>query len=161
MVKIQMRSLALSLFISIALNSWAADTPSNMPNPADTSDLMRQAREAIQQRDWGLSLSLLEQAQSSGLDSDDLHNLLGYSLRMKRPPDVERAIRHYQLALQRNPNHLGAHEYLGEAYLMIDDLPSAQKHLNILRELCVQVACEEYRDLQRAIEIYSKSNRSK
>lgn len=92
------------------------------------------------------------------MDSDDLHNLLGYSLRMKRTPDVQRAIRHYQLVLKRNPNHLGAHEYLGEAYLMLNDLPSAQRHLNILRELCAQVACEEYLDLQRAIENYSTSN---
>lgn len=154
----QCRALAFVLMLLVAPKAWPADTPSNMPVPGDASDLIEQARVAIQQRDWELSLSLLEQAQSSGLDSDDLHNLLGYSLRMKRTPDVQRAIRHYQLALKRNPNHLGAHEYLGEAYLMLNDLPSAQRHLNILRELCAQVACEEYFDLQRAIENYSTSN---
>ena len=151
-----MRALALSLVASMALNGWAADTPSNMPGPGDTSDLMVQARSAVQQRNWEQAVSLLEQANSLGLDSDDLHNLLGYSLRKKRAPDVQRAIRHYQLALERNPNHLGAHEYLGEAHLMLDDLLAAQKHLTILRELCGSVDCEEYRDLQRAIGEYSK-----
>jgi len=82
----QCRALAFVLMLLVAPKAWPADTPSNMPAPGDAPDMMEQARVAIQQRDWELSLSLLEQAQSSGLDSDDLHNLLGYSLRMKRAP---------------------------------------------------------------------------
>ncbi len=148
--------MVATLLACVALNAFAADTPSNMPAPADASDLMQQARVAIQQRDWVQALSVLEQAHSQGLDSADLHNLLGYSLRMKPAPDVQRAVHHYQSALMRNPGHLGAHEYLGEAYLMLGDVPAAQKHLAILRELCGSVDCEEYRDLQRAIGEYLK-----
>lgn len=154
MTRWRARSLSLAGFMAVSV--WAADTPSNMPGPGEASGLMGQARAAIQQHDWDLALALLEQAHAVGLDSADLHNLLGYSLRMKRTPDVKRAVQHYQLALDRNPSHLGVHEYLGEAYLMLDDPQSAQRHLDILRKLCAQVDCEERRDLERAVADYLK-----
>lgn len=32
---------------------------------------------------------------------------------------LDLAFKHYQRALQLDPRHLGAHEYIGEAYLML------------------------------------------
>lgn len=140
------------LTVVVAVTAWAADTPSNMPVPAGPADLLKPVRRAIQERDWGKALVLLQEASSSGLDSADLHNLLGYTLRMKPTPEVQLAIKHYRFALARNPTHLGAHEYLGEAYLMYGDLAAAQNQLRLLGELCGRLGCEEYRDLQQAIE---------
>jgi tetratricopeptide (TPR) repeat protein len=134
--------------------AWSADTPSNMSAP--TADALLPARQAIERRDWPAALALLEQARQNGLDSDDLHNLLGYALRKHNPAQVERAIHHYQLALQRNPRHLGALEYLGEAYLMQGNVPAAQKQLAMLKTLCNPAACNEYQDLQAAIEQHQK-----
>jgi len=46
-----------------------------------------------------------------------------------------------------------AHEYLGEAYLMVDDLARAEEHLSALRGICL-IPCEEYGDLEKAIAAY-------
>jgi len=35
----------------------------------------------------------------------------------------------YEKALALDPRHLGAHEYIGEAYLALDDLAKAKEHL--------------------------------
>ncbi|HSR81719.1 MAG TPA: hypothetical protein VLL28_13170 [Hyphomicrobiaceae bacterium] len=47
----------------------------------------------------------------------------------------------------------GAHEYIGEAYLITGDLPGAQRHLAALKESCL-LRCEELTDLERASEQY-------
>jgi hypothetical protein len=54
------------------------------------------------------------------------------------------------------PSTGGAHEYIGEAYLVLDDLPRAKEHLRTLDSLCM-FSCSEYRDLKRAVEAYEKS----
>jgi tetratricopeptide (TPR) repeat protein len=149
-------SLALLLTACLAASpAWPADTPSNMA--ASEADGLVAARQAIGRRDWQAALAQLEQARQNGLDSDDLHNLLGYALRKHHPANVERAIHHYQLALQRNPRHLGALEYLGEAYLMQGNVAGAQRQLATLKTLCDPVACEEYQDLLAAIEQHQRS----
>ena len=56
-------------------------------------------------------------------------------------------------ALRLNPRHRGAHEYIGEAYLMVDDVPKAEEHLAALKRICL-IACEEYEDLEKAIADY-------
>ena len=59
-------------------------------------------------------------------------------------------------ALAIDPKHKGAHEYIGEAYLMLDNLPKAKEHLATLSSLCL-ITCGEYRDLKRAVDAYEKS----
>ncbi|PYO35081.1 MAG: hypothetical protein DMD86_07480, partial [Candidatus Rokuibacteriota bacterium] len=55
--------------------------------------------------------------------------------------------------LELIPRHRGAHEYLGEAYLMVNDLARAEEHLSALRGICL-IPCEEYGDLEKAIAAY-------
>ncbi len=57
--------------------------------------------------------------------------------------------------LQLNPRHRGAHEYAGEAYLMVNDLAKAEEHLGALRTICL-IPCEEYEDLKKAIADYRR-----
>ena len=78
----------------------------------------------------------------------DIQNYLGYSYRKSGKLDL--AFTHYNQALALNPRHRGAHEYIGEAYLIKGDLKSAQKHLAALREIC-SLPCEELTDLEREI----------
>ena len=53
------------------------------------------------------------------------------------------------------PAHKGAHEYMGEAFLMKNDLTGAQKQLAELERIC-QKNCDEYRDLAQAIDDYKE-----
>jgi tetratricopeptide (TPR) repeat protein len=155
--------VAMSTFILLgmlalgaaATSAWAADTPSNMSS--NEADPLAAARQAIDQRDWSMALSLLTQARQSGQDSADLHNLLGYALRKHNPAQVEQAIQHYRWALERNPQHLGALEYLGEAYLMQGNLQAAQRQLATLAAVCGRSGCEEYQELLAAIQQYQKA----
>ena len=70
---------------------------------------------------------------------------------------IEASIKGAQVTIHVEPEykakHKGAHEYIGEAYLIVNDLPKAEEHLAALKQIC-QVACEEYEDLQKAINAY-------
>ena len=57
------------------------------------------------------------------------------------------------MALEIDPEHAGAHEYLGELYLMRDQKNQAIKMLSKLETL-VGKNSEEYKDLLEAIENY-------
>jgi len=63
------------------------------------------------------------------------------------------AFKHYQRALQLDPRHRGAHEYIGEAYLMANNLTKAEEHLAALQRICL-IPCEEYDDLKKAVAEY-------
>jgi hypothetical protein len=68
---------------------------------------------------------------------------------------MDLAFKHYARALQLNPRHRGAHEYVGEAYLMINSLSKAEEHLAALQKICL-IPCEEYEDLRKQIEVFRK-----
>ena len=93
---------------------------------------------------------LLEQRDSSNADA---YNWLGYATRKNGDPAASIPI--YQKALVIDPKHRGAHEYIGEAYLMVGDLAKAKEHLARLDKLCF-FPCEEYRDLKKAVQEYEK-----
>ena len=57
------------------------------------------------------------------------------------------------MALEIDPEHAGAHEYLGELYLMRDQKNQAMRILSKLENL-VGKNGEEYKDLLQAIENY-------
>jgi tetratricopeptide (TPR) repeat protein len=83
----------------------------------------------------------------------DMQNYIGYSYRRLR--QLGPAIGHYQQALILNPSHRGAHEHLGEAYLVLGEPTKAEQHLAALENLCL-LPCAEYDDLRRAIAAYKR-----
>ena len=86
-------------------------------------------------------------------DAANLHNELGYTFR--KLGRLDKAFEHYKRALAIDPRHRGAHEYIGEAYLMKGDVASAEKHLEALRSICA-LPCDEMRDLQAAVETHRR-----
>ena len=96
----------------------------------------------------------LEAYTAQVTDNADAENWLGYAYR--KTGDLDEAFAHYDRALTLNPRHRGAHEYLGEAYLMAGNLSKAQEHLKILQGLCG--SCEEYTMLHRSIDEYMHRN---
>ena len=84
-------------------------------------------------------------------DSADLNNYLGYTHRNLK--QFEPAFKYYKRAIELDPRHRGAHEYIGEAYLLVGDLPNAEKHLAALRGICL-LPCEELEDLEKAVAAY-------
>jgi hypothetical protein len=61
--------------------------------------------------------------------------------------------KHYNEALRIEPKHRGANEYLGEAYLMVNNVAKAKEQLATLDRICF-LSCKEYSDLKRSIAEY-------
>ena len=88
-------------------------------------------------------------------DDADLLNLYAFSQRKLNKFDI--ALENYQKALQIDPEHRGANEYLGELYLILDQPDKAEERLEVLDRECF-FGCEEYDELKQAIEDYRKQN---
>ena len=110
-----------------------------------------QAKVAIEARNYAAALPLLQQVVAKDPQNADAYNLMGYATRKAGDPNG--SLRYYTTALQIDPKHLGAHEYIGEAYLMLDRPQEAEQHLARLDSLCL-FGCSEYRMLKTAIANY-------
>jgi Flp pilus assembly protein TadD len=110
------------------------------------------AKEAIAAKDWERASYYLKYVRS---EDPEVYNLRGYSFR--HLGKFDEAFRNYKIALDTDPNHRGAHEYVGEAYLMTNNLPMAEQHLAALERICGK-NCEEYNDLAHEISEYKKKH---
>lgn len=108
---------------------------------------------AIENKDWNAAIESLNKAEEKSKDSADIHNLLGYAYRNLR--NYEQAFKHYEQAIKLNPRHRSAREYLGEAYLLINNLEKAQDELHRLEELCPR-GCRQLDMLKAKIEEVKK-----
>ena len=124
-----------------------ADPAETDPDLAATDQDYAAARQAIVAKQWEQAIVRLRKAEARHPDHADLQNYLGYAHRNLKQFDA--AFRHYKRAIELEPRHRGAHEYIGEAYLMVGDVPNAEKHLAALRAICL-LPCEELADLEKA-----------
>ena len=143
---------ALGMATQIAVGVPYEDSPDASISDADYAA----GKAAIDKKNWPEAVKRLQQAALRAPDSADLHNYLGFSYRKLGKMDL--AFGHYKRSLEANPRHLGAHEYIGEAYLMVNNLPKAKEHLARLDRLCT-FGCEEYTDLKKAVAQYEVKKR--
>jgi len=85
----------------------------------------------------------------------DVYNLLGFSLR--KTGDAKQAYTFYRKALEFDPEHKGALEYLGELYVEIGQIDKARENVVLLKKLC-PAGCEELADLEQAIAAAPKAS---
>lgn len=78
----------------------------------------------------------------------DVYNLMGFSLR--KTGDTKQALTFYRKALDFDPQHKGALEYLGELYVETGQIDKAKENVAMLKKLCPG-GCEELSDLERAV----------
>jgi cytochrome c-type biogenesis protein CcmH/NrfG len=123
------------------------------PAPSDPPSY-RAGVEAIRAGDFPKAIALLKEHVADKPGDANGWNWLGYASR--KTGDLDAAFSHYRKALTIDPKHRGAHEYIGEAYLMAKDPAKAEEHLKILDRLCF-LPCEEFSDLKKAIAAYRKS----
>lgn len=141
--------------VSLSINALAAGggggggMDSVPSKPVDPN--FAQAKAAIEARNYTAALPLLQQVVAKDPRNADAYNLMGYATR--KSGDANGSLRYYTTALQIDPKHLGAHEYIGEAYLMLDRPQEAEQHLARLDSLCL-FGCSEYRMLKTAIANY-------
>jgi Flp pilus assembly protein TadD len=141
----------LLIAAAIAPASYAVESDSDPVAAADPD--YAGGKKAIEARDWNTAIGSFSAAALRAPDNADIQNYLGFAHRNAGKLDL--ALRHYQRALKLDPRHRGAHEYIGEAYLMMKDLGKAEEHLAALDRICL-LPCEEYSDLKARIAAYKK-----
>jgi Flp pilus assembly protein TadD len=147
-------ALAAAIATGTALTCHAVEWDDD-PQAAAADPDYAAGRKAIEAKDWNGAIKFFSTAALRAPDNADIQNYLGFAHR--KAGKLEPAFKHYKRALELNRRHRGAHEYIGEAYLIAGDLASAQKHVEALRMICL-LPCEELGDLEREIAAYIKKS---
>ncbi len=152
--------LPLSLVMAPSLIAPVEAMPSSIdtPPPAARNNDFNDAKSAIAKADWPTAISLLQKVAAKEPKNPEAFNLLGYATR--KSGDARGSLQHYQTALSLDPKHLGANEYIGEAYLMLGDVAKAEEHLKRLDELCT-FGCKEQAELKEQIETFKRTGKMK
>jgi len=156
-----MKSILSSVAVTLALA--VASTPAMPAAEPDPLDVLvgnnpdfAQGKRAVEARDWKAAIMWLTAADKRAGRNADIQNYLGFAYR--NDGQLDASFKHYEQALKIDPRHRGAHEYIGEAYLMTRNLAKAEEHLAALKRVC-PAFCEEYDDLNKKIADYRARNK--
>lgn len=133
--------------------------------PSGDADYAK-AIKARESKDWVTMINNLLRVVDRRPWHDNAHTLLGYGYR--QIGRYERALEHYEKALAHNPNHRGALEYMGVAFLHMGRLDRAEEMRARLLKVCRTVAvtfsdgafgsgCEEWEMLDTIIAVYRET----
>jgi Flp pilus assembly protein TadD len=143
-----------------ALAGWpvadalAASTGNSKPSASDSGSDYDDGLALVEKGDFEGARDAFQKAVQADPTSADAYNMLAYSQR--RLGQLDDAFDNYGKALALDPEHKGAHEYVGEAYLMTGNLEKAEAHLATLQKLCPG-GCEESWMLLKSVERYKES----
>ena len=145
-----LRMSALGILLAVLLvapsslidRALAVDTITSSDAPDLTS-----VRAKIKAKDFKAALAELTPMLQT-YQHADVYNLMGFCLR--KTGDAKQAYTFYRKALDFNPQHLGALEYLGELYVETGQMDKAKENVVLLTKLCPN-GCEELADLKKAI----------
>jgi Flp pilus assembly protein TadD len=143
-------STAIAAFATIA----AADPYEADPDLAARDEDYAAGRKAVDMSNWVEAVRLFKRTELRYPDHADVQNVLGFSYRNLK--QYEMALQHYRRAIELDPRHRGAHEYIGETYLLMGDLAGAERHLAALRDICL-LPCDELDNLEGAIAKFRRS----
>ena len=149
--------IRIFIFTLLFSSSIFAASTESTDTSASASDqvnkLYDKAYELVYAEKFDKSLKLLKKIAKRddlGEMKADVYNLLGFSYRKNDNPDLDKAFESYKIALEANPEHAGAHEYLGELYLKMGDKFMAEEMLAKL-ETIAGTSSDEYKKLKKAI----------
>ena len=157
------QGMALVLLWSLTSAAPAgAITGDEPPPPADAAqDDYAAGLAAFEAGDWRAVIDRMAEVIAVRPWHADAYNRTGFAYR--KLGDYVRALAFYDKALELNPHHRGALEYLGEAWLELDRPDAAQALLERLATECRRIAsgagdwrasCEEWQDLKAAYDAY-------
>ena len=145
-------ALIAGLGLAPVLSSAPAYAVDNMSS-TDAPDLTS-VRTKINAKDYAGALAELREL-ADDVQHADVYNLMGYTLR--KAGDFKTSLTYYTKAIEMQPEHKAAREYLGELYVETGNMEKAKEQLAVLAKLC-PAGCEEREDLQKAISAKSASN---
>ena len=156
-----LRVLAVCLLVAVCAallaklpgaEAEAAGANRSLPSSASKNGNFERGQQALRDGGWQEAVDYFEKAVADDAKNADAYNLMGYSYR--RMGKADPAFEAYTKALELNPRHMGALEYLGETYLLVGDLAQAEAQLALLKDLCRR-RCKEADKLRKAIARYN------
>lgn len=111
------------------------------------SDKTNYAYHLAKKGEYQAALNLLDTLQNQ--NTKEAWNYRGYATRKLGRTDE--GMGYYQKSIALDPNYAKVREYLGEAWMIKGRPDLAKEQLDIIKSLC-GVKCEEYRDLDAAIQ---------
>ncbi len=148
-----MRRSALWLSVLLVAGSATGTLAVDVVSSRDAPDLAS-VRAKIKAKDYKAALAELTPMLATQQHAD-VYNLMGFSLR--KTGDTKQAYTFYRKALDFDPEHKGALEYLGELYVETGEIEKARQNVALLKQLCPS-GCEELTDLEQAIAGGAKVN---
>ena len=154
-LRIVLPALLLALLLALAaapatgVLAMGNDRPSTPAAPAKPVDAnFTEGKKAVDAGNWAGAEAAMGRAAAADPSNADAFNYMGYAQR--KQGKFNEAFANYQKALAINPEHKGAHEYIGEAYLETNNLPKAEEHLKALDKICL-FSCKEYTELKARV----------
>jgi tetratricopeptide (TPR) repeat protein len=135
--------------VAAIIISFAAVAPALAVDNIESADApdLTSVQSKIAAKDYAGALTELRGIAETTQQAD-VYNLMGFTLR--KTGDYRTSLTYYTKALELQPDHKAAHEYLGELYVETGDMVKAKDQLATLAKLC-PAGCEELDDLQKAI----------
>lgn len=143
-----MKKLVLCFCLLAASFAFAAGSSTTEVESTD----LEKVQALVEAQNYSEAVSLLKILLNRE-ESADYHNYMAYSLRNLEQYDE--SMEHYMLALELEPEHLGANEYLGELYLRLGELDKAQGQLDALASFGCEAGCLEFDTLAEVINTFT------
>lgn len=147
------RALTLAAFLALCGTQVLA---MGTPAAEDAAEKYKDAVAAVEKKDYRGAISLLKDVIEQDSRNADALNYLGFSYR--KLGDFNQALSFYKRALDVSPDHKGANEYIGQAYLGLNQPALADSHLARLERICGK-ECNEYRELKTAIDSFKATGK--
>ncbi len=147
---------SVCVFLVIMSISGACHAAGSYGTSKNVSSSMESAQLFIEKKNFVAAVKKLQIEIQINSSDANVWNLLGFASRkLGKYDDSEKA---YKRALEINPNHKGALEYMGELYLTLAKVKEAENLLNKLKKLCPS-GCSELTSLEESVLAHRKSNR--
>ena len=150
----RMKGLLAAVAVMAAVSGMSAPVlamGSNTETQSSWRDDLKDAEREVKGQHYEKAIKILAGVIKEQPKNADALNYMGFSHR--KLGDYDKAISFYRMALDADPNHQGANEYLGEAFLELNDLPQAEERLAHLNKICGD-DCDAYKELKQAVEAF-------
>ena len=145
----------VKLFVVILSMSGSCYAAGSYGTSQNMSSNMVSAQNFIEKENFVAALNALQIESQINSSDADVWNLLGFvSRKLEKYVASEKA---YKRALEIDPNHKGALEYMGELYITLSKAEEAEGLLEKLKELCPS-GCAELTSLAESFKAHRKKN---
>ena len=151
MKTLQSMLAGMTLVVCLGLASTLVSAPALAVDNIESTDApdLTSVRAKIKANDYAGALAELRDL-AEDTQQADVYNLLGFTLR--KTGDYVTSLSYYRKALDLQPDHKAAREYLGELYVETGQMEKAKEQLAVLVKLC-PTGCDERADLEKAIAV--------